>query len=169
MPDIEYTTTASELTSIADAIRTKGGTSASLVYPTGFVSAIENLPSGGGGTVQKTCTVTIDSTHVVCSNFSSGAPSGTYAAIFELPNSWDASNKQVGIFVACNGGVDSTDTNTNSALFVNDPSTPMFGGLVSGNQAYALAYNDDFLGSWVDSSYNTLGIVGTYTATVIEL
>lgn len=122
---------------------------------------------GGGGTAQKTCTVTIDSAHVVCSNFSSGAPSGTYAAVFELPNSWDASNKQVGIFVACDGGVDSTDTNTNSALFVNDPSSPSFSGLVIGSQAYALAYNDDFLGSW-ETSYDTFGIVGTYTATVIE-
>lgn len=44
----EYLTTDTELTSIADAIRTKGGTSAPLVYPTGFVSAIEAIPSGGG-------------------------------------------------------------------------------------------------------------------------
>lgn len=45
----EYVTTDTELTLIADAIRTKGGTSASLTYPAGFVSAIENIPSGGGG------------------------------------------------------------------------------------------------------------------------
>ena len=38
-----YITNSTELTSVADAIRAKGGTSASLVYPTGFVSAIENL------------------------------------------------------------------------------------------------------------------------------
>ena len=43
----DYLTTDTELTSVANAIRTKGGTSASLVYPTGFVSAIQNLPSGG--------------------------------------------------------------------------------------------------------------------------
>ena len=44
-----YLVTDTELTSIADAIRTKGGTSESLEFPTDFVSAIENIPSGGGG------------------------------------------------------------------------------------------------------------------------
>lgn len=44
----DYLTTDTELTSIADAIRTKGGTSESLEYPTDFVSAIENIQSGGG-------------------------------------------------------------------------------------------------------------------------
>lgn len=43
-----YLVTDTELTSIADAIRTKGGTSASLEFPTDFVSAIGNIPSGGG-------------------------------------------------------------------------------------------------------------------------
>lgn len=43
-----YLTNDTELTSIANAIRTKGGTSAQLTYPTGFVTAIQNIPSGGG-------------------------------------------------------------------------------------------------------------------------
>lgn len=42
----EYLTNNSEISSIADAIRTKGGTSASLVYPNGFITAIQNLPEG---------------------------------------------------------------------------------------------------------------------------
>jgi len=46
----DYLTTDTELTSVANAIRTKGGTSSSLVYPTGFVSAINAIPTGGGGT-----------------------------------------------------------------------------------------------------------------------
>ena len=45
----DYLTTDTELTSIANAIRTKGGTAASLTYPTGFVSAINAIPTGGGG------------------------------------------------------------------------------------------------------------------------
>ena len=36
----------SDLTSIANAIRTKGSTSASLTFPAGFISAISNIPSG---------------------------------------------------------------------------------------------------------------------------
>lgn len=46
IPDpVPYITTDTELTSIANAIRTKGGTSASLTYPDGFVSAIEAIPT----------------------------------------------------------------------------------------------------------------------------
>ena len=41
-----YTTQASSLTAVADAIRAKGGTSADLTYPDGFVAAIENISSG---------------------------------------------------------------------------------------------------------------------------
>lgn len=42
----DYLTTDTELTSVANAIRTKGGTSASIIYPTGFVTAIEAISSG---------------------------------------------------------------------------------------------------------------------------
>ena len=42
-----YIVQGSDLTSIANAIRTKGSTSEQLAFPTGFVSAIEALPSGG--------------------------------------------------------------------------------------------------------------------------
>lgn len=44
-----YLVDGSDLTSIADAIRTKGNTSSSLTFPTEFVSAIEDIPTGGGG------------------------------------------------------------------------------------------------------------------------
>lgn len=39
----------SDLTSVANAIRTKGGTSESLAFPAGFISAVQAIPSGGGG------------------------------------------------------------------------------------------------------------------------
>ena len=38
-----------DLTSVANAIRTKGGTAASLAFPADFVTAIGAIPSGGGG------------------------------------------------------------------------------------------------------------------------
>ena len=44
----EYLTNTTDLTKIASAIRAKGGTSDSLVYPDGFVTAIENIQTGGG-------------------------------------------------------------------------------------------------------------------------
>lgn len=46
---VDSTQLNSDLTSIANAIRTKGGTSAQLAFPAGFVSAVEDIPSGGGG------------------------------------------------------------------------------------------------------------------------
>ena len=44
--DPEYLTRKSELTLVADAIRAKGGTAAQLVYPAGFVSAIQAIQTG---------------------------------------------------------------------------------------------------------------------------
>lgn len=48
MPETTYLTTDTELTGVADAIRERGGTSESLEYPDGFVSAIRSIPAGGG-------------------------------------------------------------------------------------------------------------------------
>lgn len=44
-----YIVDGADLTSVANAIRTKGGTSAQLAFPADFVSAIEAI-SGGGAT-----------------------------------------------------------------------------------------------------------------------
>lgn len=46
---VDSTQLNADLTSVANAIRTKGGTSAQLVFPSGFVNAINNIPTGGGG------------------------------------------------------------------------------------------------------------------------
>lgn len=46
----EYLTNTTELKAVADAIRAKGGTAAQLVYPSGFVSAIQAIKTG---TVEK--------------------------------------------------------------------------------------------------------------------
>ena len=45
---VDSTQLDADLTSVANAIRTKGGTSASLAFPADFVSAIAAIPSGGG-------------------------------------------------------------------------------------------------------------------------
>lgn len=44
---VDSTQLDSDLTSVANAIRTKGGTSAQLAFPAGFVSAVQAIPSGG--------------------------------------------------------------------------------------------------------------------------
>lgn len=45
---VDSTQLDSDLTSVANAIRTKGGTSAQLAFPSDFVSAINAIPTGGG-------------------------------------------------------------------------------------------------------------------------
>lgn len=69
-----YLASDSDLTSIANAIRTKGGTSASLEFPTDFVSAIANMQvinkASGTVTLASNGTITIphnlNSLRVVC-------------------------------------------------------------------------------------------------------
>lgn len=43
-----------DLLTVAKAIRAKGGTSDQLAFPDGFVSAVEGIQTGGGGTVERT-------------------------------------------------------------------------------------------------------------------
>lgn len=45
---VDSTQLNTDLTSVANAIRTKGGTSGQLAFPAGFVSAVEAIPAGGG-------------------------------------------------------------------------------------------------------------------------
>ena len=81
----DYLTTDTELTSIASAIRTKGGTSSALVYPQGFIDAINNISSGGititdaedshGGTVR-----TFDTQNATTIEPLSITANGTYSA-----------------------------------------------------------------------------------------
>lgn len=44
----------SDYEDVADAIRTKGGTSADLIWPDGFITAVQNIPTGGVNNQNKT-------------------------------------------------------------------------------------------------------------------
>ena len=48
-----------DLTAVANAIRTKGGISAQIAFPAGFVDAIGAIPTGGGGLKYDTGTFTL--------------------------------------------------------------------------------------------------------------
>lgn len=72
----EYLTNTADLTEVADAIRVKSGTSAPLVYPSGFVSAIQSIDITGG---LKPATLTITS--------SADADTGNVNGIFTFINS----------------------------------------------------------------------------------
>ena len=44
----EYLTNDTDLKAVADAIRTKAGSTAVLSFPDGFVSAVNGIETGGG-------------------------------------------------------------------------------------------------------------------------
>jgi len=48
---VDSTQLNADLTSVANAIRAKGGTSAQMAFPNGFVSAVGAIPTGGGYTL----------------------------------------------------------------------------------------------------------------------
>ena len=52
----------SDLTSIANAIRAKGGTSAQMAFPAGFVSAVQAIPAGTTPTGTKQISITQNGT-----------------------------------------------------------------------------------------------------------
>ena len=56
----ERLTNVTDLTAVANAIRSKGGTTDPLVYPDGFVTAINNIQASSGSVDTKVNTVTPD-------------------------------------------------------------------------------------------------------------
>ena len=55
---VDSTQLDADLTSVANAIRTKGGTSAQLAFPSGFVSAVQAIPTGITPTGTKQISIT---------------------------------------------------------------------------------------------------------------
>lgn len=88
-----YMVTDTDLTAVANAIRTKGGTSTSLSFPSGFVNAIGNISGGGGPTggawEQKTVTIptTMQTADVVAAYFLNEIDDARYA--FAVKDDYD--------------------------------------------------------------------------------
>lgn len=57
-----YVVSDTNLTAVADAIRSKGGTAAGLAFPAGFVSAIADIPTGIGRTLLLSQSITVQTT-----------------------------------------------------------------------------------------------------------
>ena len=75
---MNYKVTDTELTSVANAIRTKGSTSEGLSFPDGFVSAVQNIPTGGSPTLI-TKSITANGTYNASSDSADGYSSVTVA------------------------------------------------------------------------------------------
>ena len=48
MAQNEYLVDSADMTTVADAIRERGGTTAPLSFPAGMAEAVRDIPSGGG-------------------------------------------------------------------------------------------------------------------------
>lgn len=124
----DYFTCTDELKSIADAIRTKGGTSASLIYPDGFVTAINNLSTKVLGTLSINQGTPFD-IQVTADDYSGG--------------DWD--------------GFSSVSININTPFYdgscdIIDPPQPF--NFTIDNTTYT-AIEGMTWGEWVESEYNT--------------
>ena len=71
---VDSTQLDADLTSVANAIRTKGGTSAQMAFPAGFVSAVQAIPTGSGKTLLADYTASEDVSEIVLSGDFSGYP-----------------------------------------------------------------------------------------------
>ena len=85
---VDSTQLDADLTSVANAIRTKGGTSAQLAFPAGFVSAVQAIPTGQTPTGTKNISITAngvtteDVTNYASAQITANIPN-TYAAADE--------------------------------------------------------------------------------------
>lgn len=77
---VDSTQLDADLTSVANAIRTKGGTSAQLAFPSEFVSAVQAIPTGSGKTLIADYTASEDVSLISIS----GSFDGYLMYLFEL-------------------------------------------------------------------------------------
>lgn len=125
---VDSTQLDSDLTSVANAIRTKGGTSASLAFPAGFVQAIGNIPTGGGG-------ITITSKTVQIKN-------GRSSSTSVIRVTFNTSSEKLGII---GGNISAGSTTTiNNAAVITDNNGEYFEFHVSYNigSTFQVTYNE---------------------------
>lgn len=124
----------SDLTSIANAIRAKGGQTGEIVFPSGFISEIQAIPSGGGATkmlgeyrITSAGVVNgIDSSgEIKIQNFSAGSGIASSAITTETNNavfSIDLSGEYAGL----GSGAFNTNTKTGAIKKITAKDDPNF-------------------------------------------
>lgn len=81
----DYLTTDTDLTSVADAIRAKGGTSAALEWPSGYVDAVDAIPTGitPTGTISIAQNGTYDVTDYASASVNVSGDDGSFKDVIE--------------------------------------------------------------------------------------
>lgn len=154
---VDSTQLDSDLTSVANAIRTKGGTSSQLAFPAGFVSAVQAIPTGTTPTGTKNIsitqngTTTEDVTAYASAQITANVPN-TYAAADEGKVVDDgALVSQTSRSIDTNG---TYDTTTNNEVVVN-----VSGG--GGGDIDALINKS--ISGVLETSANAIGAYGIYS------
>ena len=130
---VDSTQLNADLTSVANAIRVKGGTSASLAFPAGFVDAIGDIETGGGVTVSP-LSVTANGTYT--------APSGeAYSPVTVNVSGGgqpSASPKAVN-FIDYDGSVLYSYSESDALALTDLPANPSHSGLTAQGWNWTLA------------------------------
>lgn len=127
---VDSTQLNSDLTSVANAIRTKGGTSASLAFPSDFVSAIGAISTGGGSEILSGSITPTEDTNGM--SIDVGSSDFTHFVVY--PSAFPGGNN-IKAFVGAicdfslqtNTNISTMSTNnTGSSTIANTYSTPWF-------------------------------------------
>ena len=108
------------LTSVANAIRTKSGGSSSLAFPSGFISEIGNIPTGGGGSTKAGVSMFMIESGGSYTMHVSYATIGNPYCIDEDGNTYDGSNGKFQ-YASWNGGTPNNWIDLGDGDSVNKP------------------------------------------------
>ena len=89
----EYLVQGASLTTVADAIREKGGTTAPLSFPEGMASAVRDIPSGGTDISLGLTAATVGQTIKVKAVDTNGKPTAWEAVDMAKPWGWELINE----------------------------------------------------------------------------
>lgn len=131
-----YVVSDVNLTAIANAIRTKGGTSASLAFPAEFVTAINAISGGGGSEAYETKELTFASKPASTVTISHGLGRMPKFAIIAIKTTEILSSGEDRYRIAllmCTFGIGAESFNTASASATTGK--PFFFGYVNNNTA----------------------------------
>ena len=90
---VDSTQLDADLTSVANAIRTKGGTSAQMAFPSGFVSAVQAIPTGITPSGTKSISITQNGTTTEdVTNYASAEITVNVSGGLDLPLTYHSSS-----------------------------------------------------------------------------
>lgn len=141
------------LTAIAEAIRTKGGTTDQLVFPTEFISAIEAIEAGGGfdfgGTAIEFASGSFTpSEQITCKSMFSSSNK-----LDILLNNTSSGYKERGRwFVLWDSTPDTTKNSSESDIYSNAATNQILGVF----QVYVYSANDRYAGAYIYKSSSSV-------------